>query len=560
MEAGEEDTNWCIVIIKFMMLYWRSLFMVIWPFICGLVFILGFDPEFRCLFVVLLMAGYWVTECIPLYVTGLFPCVLMPVLGLSSTGHICQLYLNKTNLLFLTALFVAISIQHCGLHNRIALSTMLCIGCSPRRLHFGITMITMFLSMFLINSATTAMMCPIIMAVLTELESQGVGTVFEPKKPDDDPDAPEKPTNITKAFFLTAAYASSIGGIGTLVGTGTNLTFVGLYSTRFPDGIKIYFVDWMLFNSVAMLIITFLMWLSLQILLMGLFRKNSEDGKMVQKGQENTDVIRNVIKTKLQDLGPISFRELCVLVLFSICVLLWLFRKPQIFKGWGDFYPKSSSVESATPPTAVAIFLSALPASCAFWSFCTKKIDDRPKKPSPAVMPWAEFSKKMPWGLIFLLGGGFALADAGKSSGMSQYVGEKMKGLSILPSFVVLGLTSLFASILTELTANVAICNITVGVLLEMAVAMRVHPVYLGLPAAICCSFAFCLPVGTPPNAIVTDHSKIKTTDMIINGLPVKFFAWLVIFILFPTYGRVFYSLGDFPEWAESDYVNENPP
>ncbi|GLV36956.1 I'm not dead yet [Carabus blaptoides fortunei] len=555
-EEAQTD-NKCRLTCKFIGFYWREIFLVIWPFICMIVFCLGFEPKYRCLFVVLVMAGYWVTECMPLYVTGMIPIVMMPLFNIQPTGQVCMNYLTGTNVMFLASLFIATSIEHSGLHIRIALYTIKGIGCSPRKLHFGLTLVTMLISMWLINSAATAMMCPIIHAVLSELEAQGIGNVYLPKDPVH-PDDPPRPTKITMAYFLAAAYASTIGGIGTLVGTGTNLTYKGLYEKRFPDGDQVEFVSWLLYNFPGMILMTILTWLCLQIQLMGMFRTKSPEYEIIRQGAANQEMALGVIKQKLIELGPMSWHEIGVGINFLLIVFLWFFRKPQFIPGWGDLYPEKMVTDS-TPAILVTILLIAIPASCSCVYFCSKDHGKRPKQRGQGLVTWKVIQTKIPWGLLFLLGGGFAVADAGTKSGMSDYLGKKLSVMKSLNKMLVLGITSFAASWATELTSNVAICSIIISVLNEMAPAMRVHPILFAYPAALNCSFAFLMPVGTPPNAIVADQANIKTVEMIKAGLPIKLLTWLIVLLTFPTYGQLFYPMFTTPDWIFSASNSTTP-
>lgn len=225
------------VILKFLNIYWRSLFVVVFPLILLPVFLDNNIPALRCLYVVLLMAGFWVTEALPLPVTALLPMVLFPLMGVLDSEKTSLCYLKETNMMFVGGLIIAIAIEHCKLHTRVALHMISTVGCSPRKLNFVLVAVSMFVSMWISNTADIAMMCPLIDATLKELESQGIGSVYEPienaedgdvkDRPADQKEQPRRPTKTTISYFLSAAYADSIGGMGCIVGSGTNLTFKG---------------------------------------------------------------------------------------------------------------------------------------------------------------------------------------------------------------------------------------------------------------------------------------------------------------------------------------------
>lgn len=210
-------------------IFWRGLFVVIYPFLLLPVFLLNNIPSMRCLYVVLLMAGYWVTEALPLPVTALIPMVLFPLMGILDSDKVSLCYLKETNMMFVGGLVIAIAVEHCNLHRRVALWTMMLVGCSPRKLNFGLVAVTTFISMWISNTAATAMMCPIVEATLVELETQGIMEVYEKTGDEEggETDEQKRPTKSTVCNFISVAYAAGIGGMGCIIGSGTNLTFKG---------------------------------------------------------------------------------------------------------------------------------------------------------------------------------------------------------------------------------------------------------------------------------------------------------------------------------------------
>ncbi|CAH0548728.1 unnamed protein product [Brassicogethes aeneus] len=548
------------MILHALRVYWKSLFVLIYPFALLPVFIFDNVASLRCLYVVLLMAGYWVLEALPLPVTSLIPMVLFPLMGVLDSDKVSLCYLKETNMMFVGGLVIAIAVEHCNLHTRVALYAIKFVGCSPRRLNFGLITVTMLVSMWISNTAATAMMIPIIEATLKELEEQGIGAMYEenstlPTEANNSKveiqhdNEPKRPTKTTMCYFISTAYAASIGGNGCIIGSGTNLTFKGIFETRFQDGPGLEFAKWMLLNVPMMLLMMYLSCIWLQFYFMGLFRPNSADAKKIKVGKQGELVARKLIKQKIAELGKMSFHEKAVASLFCLSVLLWFFRQPQFITGWAELITQHK-VKDATAALIVVLLLFIIPSKPDFINIFNKDESKRPKTSSPALITWKVVQQKMPWGLIFLLGGGFALAEASKSSGMSQLIAAHLHGLAELPKIYVLMISCTFATFLTQFSSNVAVANVVLPVLAEVALVAKVHPLYLMLPATLCCSFAYCLPVSTPPNAIAAAPCNMSSTEMAKCGLGVAVISLGVLFVVFPFLGPLVWDLDVYPGWA----------
>lgn len=204
------------------------------------------------------------------------------------------------------------------------------------------------------------------------------------------------------------------------------------------------------------------------------------------------------------------------------------------------------------PTIIVVIMCFVLPANYAFLRYCSRRGGPVPTGPTPSLIPWKFIQTRVPWGLVFLLGGGFALAQGSKESGMATMIGKALIGLKVLPHTVLLLVVILVAVFLTAFSSNVAIANILVPVLAEMALAIEIHPLYLILPAGLACSMAFHLPVSTPPNALVAGYANIRTKDMAIAGIGPTIITIIVLFVFCQTWGLVVYpELNSFPAWAQ---------
>ncbi|XP_041972593.1 protein I'm not dead yet [Aricia agestis] len=553
----------------FFSIYWKSILVVITPILLLPIPILYTDPTdkdyanaFKCMYVVLIMATYWVLELLPLPVTSMLPIVLFPTLGILNSDKVCAAYMKETNMMFMGGLMIAAGVQHSKLPKRVALWTVQVVGCSHRRLNLGLTFVTMFISMWVSNAAATTMMVPIVEAILEVFEQQGLGDVYVNRKkalPENGKE--EKPTNkkqteeepllpsdITICYFLSIAYASTLGGCGTLVGTATNSAFKGIYDSEFPEvSGSVDFFWFMVYSTPPMLVMQFLVWVALQVTFMGLFRPNSEAAKRVNRASSGSENTMKVIKEQYKKLGPASFHEKASGMLFLLAVALYIFRKPGFMLGWADVLT-TMKVKDGVVSMFIVILMFILPMSVDFIKFFTSAASYEElasTKPSAGIVTWNILKEKIPWGLLFLLGGGFALAEGSKATGLSKMIGESLMGLQGLPHPVVLLVVVLVTQFITEFTSNVAIANLILPVLANMALALHMDPRYLMVPATLACSMAFHMPVGTPPNAIVAGVAHIPTSKMAIGGIGPKIITSLIVWGAYPTWGSLIFSEKD---------------
>lgn len=553
----------------------------------------------RCGYVILIMAAYWMTEALPLAITALIPVFAFPLLGILSTGECCLVYMKETNMMFLGGLTVAIAVEHCNLHKRIALFVILHVGQSPRRLMAGFMLTTMFLSMWISNTASTAMMVPIVDAILVELYatrskkqeenataidmsvtsgqnqlelspagengvSDGHNAIDtnnhevekEDKITDEEIDAANAEVFrqrhiMRRALLLGVAYSANVGGTGVVTGTSPNLVLMAVLQDSFSEPTGLNFATWMAFNVPGMILCVILAWIWLQVLFMGLFRKQSP---IQQSTPERTAAVRRLIRQKYKELGPMTHHEATVLTLFIILVLLWLFRAPEFVPGWSAWFKdafEGVEVDDATPAMLIVTLLFILPARLNFWCFRNPK-DPEPPQPSPACMNWQVVHEKIPWGVVLLLGGGFAMAEGANKSGLSAWLGDQLVAFDVMPKEAIVFVVSLMTAMLTEVASNTATASILLPVLKEMALNISVNPLYLMLPAAVCCSYAFMLPVATPPNAIVFSAANMKSADMMKAGFIMNIICVVVITVMINTLGVALFDLQHMPPWANS--------
>ena len=446
--------------------------------------------------VAVLMAIWWMTEAVPIAITALLPVVLFPLFGIMNGKAVSATYFNHIIFLFIGGFIVALAMEKWNLHRRIALKILLWIGVSPNRILIGFMVATAFLSMWISNTATAMMMVPIALSVISQLEEK-IGEEYVKK--------------YSIALLLGIAYSASIGGIATLIGTPPNIAFTQIYSQTFPSAPEIGFAQWFLFGFPLSVVMLVFAWLILYLLFVPKMK--------FQAGARET------IQEEYKKLGKITYEEVIVLIGFVILALLWLFRSGFDISvghvnvklpGWAKLFAHPEYFNDGTAAMLIALLLFIIPSK-----------NDR----TQAIMDCQTLAK-LPWNIVLLFGGGFALAKGFTVSGLSMWIAQRFHALSGLHLVVIVGVISLVVVILTEFTSNTATTQMVLPVLASMAVGMNIEPLLLMIPATISASLAFMLPVATPPNIIIFGSGRVRIADMLKAGVMLDLIGVVVLLIV----------------------------
>ncbi|MFO7877881.1 MAG: SLC13 family permease [Desulfovermiculus sp.] len=436
------------------------------------------------------IATWWICESIPIPATSLLPVVLFPLTGAMATSKVTPSYANHLVFLFMGGFMIALAMEKWNLHKRIALAIIMLIGGGPKRIILGFMVATAFLSMWISNTATTMMMTPIGLAVILQF-----AVLIQREKMD---------VNVGlgrfafgSALMLGIAYSASIGGVATLIGTPPNAVFAGVVKEMY--GQEIGFGTWMLYGVPLAAVSLFFCWYYLTNFAFKITFNQLPGGQQL-------------IADEMQKLGPIGKEETRVLIVFVAVALLWLtrgFLLSDIFPGMSD----------ATIGILGAMALFAWPVDL---------------KKGKFLLDWTAM-KNLPWGILILFGGGFAVAGGFSSSGLAEWIATRLAVLEGAPMLLIVLCVVTLAIFLTEITSNTATSTMLMPIMASMALAMGLHPYALMVTAGLACSFAFMLPVATPPNAIVFGSGYISIPQMARAGIFMNIFG-IALITLFTLY------------------------
>jgi len=442
----------------------------------------GMNPEAKgAAAVVALMSVWWITEAIPVYVTAFIPLVLYPSMNILSPSETAANYGHNYALMFLAVFFLAKAIETQNLHKRIALTIIHVFGTSRQKIVLSMMIATALVSMWIANVTTALMMLPIGLSIIGKDEDV------------------EKSNRFAPALMLAIAYSASIGGLATLIGSPTNMIFVGIFDKMFPEAPPVNFFVWLKIGVPILVILIPVFWW----FIINYFKIDGDLSKNL-----------TIIKDELDALGKMRSGEKRVLYIAAVTVFAWVFKNDLIFgslviPGWTGLFGISGQIHDSTIAMASAIILFLIPA-------------DGDKR----LITWKEASQ-VPWGVVMIVGGGYAVAEGFVSTGLADWLGGQLSFISGFSFFYILITVMAFVLVFTEFNSNTASANILLPVLASTAIAASVNPLLIMIPATVACSCAFMMPAATGPNTVVLASERVSVSQMVKIGF------WLNLITLF---------------------------
>ena len=466
--------------------------------------------------IAILMVTWWISEALPLAATALLPLVLFPLLGITSGKEVASVYMNSTIFLFIGGFVLALSMQRWDLHTRIALRIISWFHGSARLMVLGFMLTSAGLSMWISNTATATMLLPIGMAVYAR-SSEYLGD--------------DEKQGLLTALMLGIAYSCSIGGVGTLIGTPPNMAMQRIFEITFPSAPAITFAQWLMFAlplSISMLALT---WWVITTRYTG---KNFSSLTQANKQSNNAVAAKK---------SPMSYEEKVVAIIFTTTALCWIFRKDIIIgdfiiPGWSHLIQHANLLDDGTIAITAAALLFAIPA--------------RNKTKFNNIADSAIIAE-LPWKIVLLFGGGFALARGFSVSGLSEFVGQQFISLKDMDTVSLIAGISSMVVFLTEVTSNTATAEMLLPLVASVAKAIDLNPLLLMLPVTLSASMAFMMPIATPPNAIVFASGYLKISDMVKTGIIINIIAIVLITGFTYFWGMQLFSIDShsMPDWAK---------
>jgi|ERR1019366_3624242 sodium-dependent dicarboxylate transporter 2/3/5 len=477
--------------------YSKNIKILLGPLLAVIIY-LGFDLVLanplvtKMAAVAIWMAVWWLTEAVHLAVTALLPIILLPILGIADSKSVAFQYMDPIIFLFIGGFIIAFAIERWHLHQRIALKILMIVGTSPSRILFGVMLTSYLISMWISNTATVMMLISAVLAVIVQIENHFSQEHHSHK--------------MATALLIGLAYSATIGGMATLVGTPTNMIFLREYTEHFPANKDMNFLSWFIIGFP----------LSLSLLLMAFFVLK----KMFIKKDSKLNIDSSYFSDAYQRLGKMSFEEKVVSFIFGLTALLWFTRADIDFgkfsiKGWSNLFPNKDFLNDSTVAILMAVLLFLIPSK-------TEK--------GRAIIIWDEV-KKLPFDIILLFGGGFALAKGFEISGLSKWLASQLNFTADTNIYVVIFGLCLLVTIISEFASNVACIQLMLPILIAIQSTLNIHPLMLMIPATLAASLGFMLPVATAPNTIVFGSNRLRVKDMLRAGFILDIIGIIIITI-----------------------------
>jgi sodium-dependent dicarboxylate transporter 2/3/5 len=431
----------------------------------------------------LLMAMLWVTEALPLPATALIPLPLFPILGVAPIKDAASPYANPVIFLFMGGFVVALAMERWRLHQRIALFVLKSVGDRMDFLVGGFMLATAALSMWVSNTATTLMMLPIALSIVTLYKEREQSTVGGKRA---------GPTAFPSALLLSVAYGATAGGMATLVGTPPNAFLAGFMRQTY--GIEIGFAQWMAMALPLSIVMLFIIWWLMTRVIFDL------KGRVIKGAHE-------LISERAARQGKMSTGEVRVAFLFALLATAWVLRP------WLSRLAPGLDLDDTVIAMAAAVLAFLIPVDI---------------KRGVFLMNW-EWAQRLPFGVLILFGGGLTLAAAISKTGLAAWIGTQLAVVGGLPPVLIVVVMITLLIFLTELTSNTATTAAFLPIVAALAISLGEHPLLLVVPAALAASCAFMLPVATPPNAIVFASGQLSIAQMARAGILLNLVAIVVI-------------------------------
>lgn len=445
--------------------------------------------------IVVIMAMFWIFEVIPIPITSLLPLVLFPVFEIADSKTTAVFYGKDIIFLFLGGLILAQAIQVSNLHKRLALNTVRLIGTNPVKMVLGFMVATAFLSMWISNTASVMVMMPIAISIIDKTAEKITDHILIKK--------------LGLSLLLGIAYAADIGGMATLVGTPPNMVFVEMYRSLFPDLPQVGFTEWMLMGLPISIVFIFTGWLLMTKVIFRLPKFKLFENK-------------GIIRDELKQLGKVKQDEWVAGIIFGIAVLLWLtgsdltISETFTIRGWRTLFNLPMVNDSAVAiGTAVLLFM----------------IPSKERK-GEMMLKW-DHIKNLPWGILLLFGGGFALAGGFENSGLSTVIGNAFNNVNINSPLFLIIIVCLVLTMLTEFTSNTATTNLVLPILAKASIVLGVDPRILMIPATLSASCAFMMPVASPTQAIIFGSGRVPIKEMVRAGILFNLLGVVVVSVVF---------------------------